>query len=197
MSKIEADGLNRISVKFLRKHGYLTRGLWGGISWTGAYGNGGSSVGVQTDIVSEPGYLRVFYTRTDTETGEKRNFDYRVPLTTTPCHFGGKRYWFVCPWYRNGKYCGKRVGVLFQAGEYFACRHCYDLRYHSQLENRRGRFSGLTRVFDLEEKVEKLREQIKRPYYAGKPTRKMQKLFRLGGMLAANYASLDRNNLIK
>lgn len=197
MAKTEADGLNRISIKFLLKHGYLSGGRWGVLSWTGPYQDEAPSVGVQTNTMSEPGFLRIVYARTNSGTDEKKEFDYKVPLTTTPCGFGGIRYWFTCPWYRDGNYCGKRVGVLYQAGPYFACRHCYDLCYHSQLENRRSRFSGLTRVFDLEEKVEALREQIKRPYYAGKPTRKMRKLFRLGEISVANWSHLERNKLLK
>ncbi len=53
--------------------------------------------------------------------------DYRVYLTTTPVHFGGHRWWFVCP---NNK-CYKRVGKLYCAGKYFLCRHCYNLTYQS------------------------------------------------------------------
>lgn len=54
---------------------------------------------------------------------------YRVYLSTTGCHFGGNRHWFLCP----AVGCGKRVAKLYGGG-IFACRHCYDLAYESQRE---------------------------------------------------------------
>ena len=54
-----------------------------------------------------------------------------VELTWTPCNYGGKRPWFICP--ATG--CGRRVAVIYGAGRYFACRHCYDLTYASQQES--------------------------------------------------------------
>ena len=50
-------------------------------------------------------------------------------FTTTPCRFGGRRWWFQC------LRCGRRVGKLYQppaAGE-FACRLCYNLTYRACL----------------------------------------------------------------
>ncbi len=55
----------------------------------------------------------------------------RVPLAWTPCHYGGRRPWFVCP----GLGCGRRVALLYGAGVYFFCRHCYQLEYRSQREH--------------------------------------------------------------
>src|SRR5215204_4800846 len=58
-----------------------------------------------------------------------------VALEWTPCNLGGERPWFVCP----GVTCGKRVAVLYGKGKYFLCRHCYDLRYESQREDKMDR----------------------------------------------------------
>jgi hypothetical protein len=44
----------------------------------------------------------------------------------------GERPWFICP----GAGCGRRVAVLYGPGRYFLCRHCYDLGYQSQRDNR-------------------------------------------------------------
>ncbi len=52
-----------------------------------------------------------------------------VSLSWTSCHFGGRRPWFIC-----GN-CGRRVAVIYGAGKYFACRHCYDLTYRSCQES--------------------------------------------------------------
>jgi hypothetical protein len=62
-----------------------------------------------------------------------------VPLEWTPCYFGGSRPWFRCPGVVNGVPCGRRVAILYGAGRYFLCRHCYDLRYETQYEDEAGR----------------------------------------------------------
>jgi hypothetical protein len=56
----------------------------------------------------------------------------RVPITWTESHFGGRRPWFTCSAHVNGRYCGRRVAMLYLAGEFFACRKCYGLAYASQ-----------------------------------------------------------------
>ena len=63
---------------------------------------------------------------------EWKPVEQRVSITWTPCHFGGQRPWFVCATHLSGKYCGRRVAVLYLAGEVFACRKCYGLAYASQ-----------------------------------------------------------------
>ena len=60
-----------------------------------------------------------------------------VYLTWTPCNLGGKRPWFVCPGVVGGRYCGRRVAILYSAGPYFLCRHCYDLTYRSRQASER------------------------------------------------------------
>ena len=62
-----------------------------------------------------------------------------VSLEWTPCNFGGERPWFVCPGVINGVACGRRVAILYGPGKYFLCRHCYDLRYESQREDKNNR----------------------------------------------------------
>ena len=58
----------------------------------------------------------------------------RVPITWTPCTLGGRRPWFRCDAYSRGRYCGRRVAMLYSHGELFACRHCHRLTYESQNE---------------------------------------------------------------
>jgi hypothetical protein len=70
---------------------------------------------------------------------EWKPIEQRVPITWTPCHFGGNRPWFTCSVYSGGRYCGQRVAVLYGAGELFACRHCYGLAYESQQQSPMGR----------------------------------------------------------
>jgi hypothetical protein len=64
----------------------------------------------------------------------------RVEVTTTPCRFGGRRFWFRCPIEHNGIPCKRRVLRLYlpPGREKFGCRRCYDLTYRScqQHDNR-------------------------------------------------------------
>ena len=81
-------------------------------------------------------YIRFQYTQTDKCTGEKTDLDYKVALTWTPCYFGGRRWWFICPLVINRCECGRRVGALYlDGGKYFGCRHCYNLTYESSKES--------------------------------------------------------------
>ena len=56
-----------------------------------------------------------------------------ISLTTTPCHYGGVRHWFLCPAVVDGVLCENRVGMLYlpPGAQVFACRHCYGLTYES------------------------------------------------------------------
>ena len=61
---------------------------------------------------------------------EWKDESYPVHLTTTPCHMGGERHWFLCP----AQGCGQRVAVIYGGGV-FACSRCHQLAYPSQRED--------------------------------------------------------------
>lgn len=166
MSKTESDGLKKITTSFLKEHKYFEGYRGGTINWTSGWSENKSSVGIEVSTLEN--YLRIYYTQTDNYTQEKKEFDYKIPLNTTPCNYGGKRYWFTCPWYKNGNYCGKRVGVLYKDGDYFACRHCYNLTYSSRNLSGFSKMFGNVTIPD----VDKAKEKVKTMYYKGKPTRK-------------------------
>ncbi len=189
-TKTEADSVKKISTSFLKKHEYFHGWHSGTITWTYGWDEHKNSVGIEVSTLNDENYLRIHYTQTDNSSGEKKDFDYKIPLTTTPCYFGGKRYWFICPWFANGIYCGRRVGTLYKNGNYFACRHCYGLTYNSRNQNHRHSFFPLFSVITLEQKIEKLQEQIKTPYYRGKPTRKQRILERLYRQAGIAYQKL-------
>lgn len=195
--KTEADGCKKIEISWLLRD--MKNRLYK--STTISWGENGShgSVGCIVDLYDETPYVKFNYTQTDNHTGEKKDFDYKVYLTTTPCHYGGIRYWFRCGITANGKYCGRRVGVIYKNGDYFACRHCYDLTYSSKNQNKRYKYSVLFDVLDMDQKIEKLEEKIKRRYYAGKPTRlqrKLERMYEQSGMNYRRFMDLKRNNLI-
>lgn len=129
-----------ISIKWLSRHGYFCGFKYGGIQWKDALGKVTDSIGIEVSINErnpDRNYLRIFYTQTDYFTKEKKEYDYRIPITTTSCNYGGVRYWFKCPLTVNGKYCGKRVGKIYlpPLGKYFGCRICHNLTYRSCKEH--------------------------------------------------------------
>lgn len=109
----------------------------GGIKWTNSSGEETGNIGISMNININKGELYLRYTWTSNATGEKEEFNYPVTLIPSSCHFGGRRWWFICPLTTNGVYCGKRVGRLYLPpnGKYFGCRYCYNLTYQSCKEH--------------------------------------------------------------
>lgn len=129
-----------LSVFKLHQWGYLCGFQTGTIQWKNASGEVTGSIGIEVSVSREgfgEDYVRVYYTKTDSFSGEKKDLDYKIQLVTTPCHFGGVRFWFICPLVVNERYCGRQVGKLYLPGRgtYFGCRHCYNLTYRSCKEH--------------------------------------------------------------
>lgn len=59
-----------------------------------------------------------------------QNHSYSVPISTTPCNYGGVRYWFNCP------NCHKRVAKLYFKQSMFYCRSCHALNYATQQDTK-------------------------------------------------------------
>ncbi len=81
--------------------------------------------------------VRLWYTGVLRSTKQEGSEDYTFRLTTTQPHFGGLRWWFICPLIVSDRTCQRRVSKLYlpQDGRYFGCRHCYDLTYTSCQES--------------------------------------------------------------
>lgn len=173
MSKIEADNCKKISIWWLFRD---TKSLQGSSNITWGENGSRGRITVEYDLLGPDKFIRFIYSQTDFFTKEKKDFDYKVQITETPCNFGNTRYWFICPLTKDDKQCGRRVGVLYKAGDWFACRHCYNLTYLSRKINKQEP------IFDavkLELKIEELQQKIKRYTYNGKLTRKGRKLEKL------------------
>ncbi|MDH3264028.1 MAG: hypothetical protein OEM24_08525 [Paracoccaceae bacterium] len=123
-----ADEVRSLDINWLRREGYLRPGYSGGLHWT-RDGERVASIGVRMEV----GRLRLIY-RISTWGEDFESVDYAVPIRWCPCTLGGERPYFACPGIRNGRHCGRAVVMLYGAGRYFLCRHCYDLAYGSQWE---------------------------------------------------------------
>lgn len=165
----EADSLKQVSVSFLKKHHYLESGFHSGnITWS-RNGEETGKISIQSFVCEDEKYVRFIYTKTNNDTGEKKDFDYKISLVSTACYFGGKRYWFTCPWYVNSVYCGRRVGVVYLGGKHFACRDCHNLTYNSRNLGGISKTMGQTVSYP---ELEKMKSEVKRKHYRGKITRR-------------------------
>lgn len=173
MAKREADNYKKIEIWWLKKNGYLTGGLRSGcIGWLDRLGNSKASIGITVCVWDDaPRYLELSYIQTD-YAGNTKDFKYKVPIVTTRCHFGGYRYWFVCPLITDNQRCGRRVGVVYKAESYFGCRHCYNLTYASRNLSGVSRIGG--KVISLAE-VDQYRKAVKRRFYNGDLTKPYQR----------------------
>ena len=127
-----------ITVKFLNEHHFFDGSVrWGGMRWIR---NGEQTGNINFVVSTADGdeFIHFQYTVTDRYSGEKNSFDYKARLDWIPCHFGGRRWWFICPLVVSGRACNRRVGALYLGnGDYFGCRHCYNLTYESSKESHR------------------------------------------------------------
>lgn len=177
MSKTTVENSTKLSIFKLKEFGLLGGCCSTTLTWTRLLSGHENSIGIVVDVLDEP-YVKLNYTNTDHYSGEKTDYNYKVRLATTTCHFGGVRYWFICPLSRNGVPCGRRVGTLFlsSGGKYFGCRHCYDLSYESRNESHDGKLGIMGSFLDIDKRIGKFCEQTKRWTYAGRPTRKARKI---------------------
>ena len=139
-----------LDIFWLNRKGYLCGFRRGNIQWTNALGELKSSIGIEVSASREDfgaDCVRLMYTVTNSGAGEKKDLDYKIRLDCTRCHFGGFRFWFVCPLWVNGRPCDRRVGKLYLPpnGIYFGCRHCYNLTYRSCKEHD-SRMSALAKL---------------------------------------------------
>jgi hypothetical protein len=129
------------------------------IEWRNNNGEVISSMGIEISINQKDSFedhARLFYAAQNVNTGESRNLNYDVGLVSTPCHFGGVRYWFICPGIPGSGFCGKRVGKLYlPPGEvYFGCRDCYNLTYRSCKEHDSRLSALMKRPWELQRLLE-------------------------------------------
>ena len=77
-------------------------------------------------------WLRLRYSMAEYCSGEELKIDDKVYLAPTRPHFGGLRWWFVCP------HLNRRVRKLYLplGGRHFWSRRAYELTYASQRETK-------------------------------------------------------------
>lgn len=125
-----------ISTQFLNRHRFfMGEENWGDFFWR-RYGQNIGTITFCVSIHPDNEHIQFQYTYGGNLTETRQSFNYNVQLISTPCFFGGRRWWFVCPFSLNGQLCNRRVAFLYLGnGKHFGCRHCYNLTYASSKEN--------------------------------------------------------------
>lgn len=131
--KMKVEHCRKLDINKMLKAGVLSPGHWGGWQWL-QDGEEVASIRFHTDKTRIVLNYRWRSRGEDWEDAEQP-----VPITWTPCRYGGQRPYFQCPGVVNGRCCGKRVVKLYSGGKYFLCRHCYNLAYNCQSETRPDR----------------------------------------------------------
>lgn len=175
----EVEDCRVLDLKTFKKHFHDFYNNRSGICTWSEYGEVKSSLWYEIGISDEDhGSLTLSYTTTNGYTGEKKDLNYSIYLSSTKCNYSGLRFWMHCPLEHNGKTCFRRVTKLYRVpnGHYFGCRKCLNLTYHSKSTNyRNSLFTCFGKAFDMDE----IRHKIKRKYYKGKPTKQMKRLIRM------------------
>ncbi len=128
--KTTTDECHSLDVRNLYQEGLLKPGGWFCSSWSRA---GREVASIRGFVYGDR--LILSYRHRSGLGSEWEDVKEPVSLEWTPCNFGGERPWFLCP----GVRCGRRAAVLYGPGKYYLCRHCYDLRYESQREDKKDR----------------------------------------------------------
>lgn len=117
------EDTHRLDIRQLASHCPLEAGSQFGWFWTGP---GGASREIWIEVKEESLRLcKRFF--------PEENF-VPIQIHRTPCHFGGSRPWFQCP------YCHRRCAVLIAFNDLqFACRKCLSTPYQTQSMGKHAR----------------------------------------------------------
>jgi len=139
-SKPTVEGMRRLSIFSMHKHGVLNAGKSGSWLWQNAETREETG---RIDYFCDGRSLQLNYRVRDWGC-EWESIEEAILLTKTYPNFGGVRNWFICP------SCHKRRGMLY-GGKYFRCRECYGACYQTQLEDAKSR--ALTKIFRRRHKL--------------------------------------------
>lgn len=153
----------------------------GSTTWTSGFGQKIASIGWKVD---RPRQLTIHYTISSQCEDKEQKYAYRVGCTTTPCNYGGVRYWYQCP------SCGSRRRILYlpPGRDVFACRDCHRLTYKSRQEAKCRWEPLFTYVYDVpkwEKKLMRTRSPLKRKRLIAKISRAGGEIETLGRSCAA------------
>jgi hypothetical protein len=118
--------------------------------------------------------LRFEYSMPIPNSDKRRHLNYPVSLDSTPCNYGGVRWWFICPLVLDGRKCERRCRILYlpPGAIYFGCRECYQLTYECRQKHRDKFYEGVRRPMKILDDYEKKLMRARTPKEIEKVIRK-------------------------
>ena len=106
-------------------------------------------------------------------------------LTSTPCYFGGERFWFLCPG------CYRRVRILYLPPfrTLFRCRDCHNLTYRARQDHRQ-RLEPLSRCLANLQRLDRLKKSAGQKGLSKHQKRRLDKLLRVQDMYTLQFERL-------
>lgn len=139
------NDVNSIDIRYMNQNGLLdSPGGEGTLFWSR---NGKRTGEVHYRIEKDSLVLNYIY---------QEAIEQKICFYRTPCNYGGERLWFCCP------ECQKKVAIVYGAGKYFLCRHCYKLPYRCQRESDGDRL--LRKAYKIREKL-RVEDNLVDPVY--------------------------------
>ena len=160
-----------IDINDLSRWGYLkpNQSMNGTIKWS-RNGNNTGSIGITVMNYSDVPYMELNYNY------QQKPINYRVLLVSVPSNLGkGKVWYFLCPVTR------KRCRKLYCIGGRFLHREAYTgCMYETQTYSKKNRylFRQFNKHFGRDKAHEKIFSKHFKTHYAGKPTKRYQKLLK-------------------
>jgi len=186
--KIRVDEVKSIDILDLQRKKVFGKGP--GMIWASSWSRNGevvASISYRVEAGEDgPSGLRFMYTITDNDAGDKKEYNYIIPVIATPCNFGGKRWWYVCPLIVNGRACRRRCRIVYMppGSEYFGCRECHQLTYESRQRHREKFYEGF-------EKPYKAAEAARKGLAKARSSKKKEKLWRQLSRAHAAFESFE------
>jgi hypothetical protein len=186
MAKVISNRLYKISTVTLRKAGFFKGLSVGSLTWERS--DGKVVIDIEASTIGD-NYLRLQYPMKDQQGREAKQIDYKMHLVSTPCRFGGKRFWLICPASVRDNYCGRRVSVLYRYGDYFACRHCHNVTYASRNLSGKHKTLGYAHLYA---NLDYLRRLQRHTHYRGIVTRRYRQYLRIEQKVFDSYKDFLR-----
>jgi hypothetical protein len=137
--KATVESQCKIDIRWMKKQKYLHPGVTGILS-SGSRGEISGLIGLR----AKTDRLVVYYFNQQNG-GQWEQIEDTIFFAWTPCNYGGYRVWFLCP------RCKRRIAIVY-GGKNYRCRHCHNLTYSSQQENKPDRL--MRKAWKIRERLE-------------------------------------------
>ena len=137
-----------LDIIHLQRKGVFKNGPF--IRWTTSWKRGGKiESAIAYHLVDDPESnrligLRFLYSVVHNYDGTKTDLNFVVAIESTPCNYGGERWWFICPLKVDYRTCIRRCRILYlsRVSDYLGCRECCDLTYECRQKHRDRFYEG-------------------------------------------------------